>query len=581
MPRRERVNMSSDRLIGRALLIGFIVFFLGLAVWGWYAWVGSVPKVYASARFPDPGYSGQLHVQPGEQVVFLHGGRLVRHDFKENKEVWSHILIDEARIQRESKAQHESLLAEREKVIKDGGEWRAEIPTLEEMIDSNRRAAAAELHLHARGEAIWISSPGKLTRRDWSSGGSASEIDLPPGDIELLANGDELLLRAGSHTAVVVNLLTGESKTHRATVPASEELTKPPARNAAATRNTPTNSPSAARPPSGRRAGTIERLASPAVNAASNNQQRLETELRGNPTAATRPGATRSPAPAPRGGTPEEVELTLTRNGIFQISSQSVGVRSINGDSVPAQHIRLRRIDNGSEAEWTGEFPGIPNVHALPGATLLTGNRTVLALDKDLKKIWDKRLDSGIATTARENFTPEVPLRGLGPIVEHRGTFYILESSGVSAVDPASGSTKWHLACEAPSGLVIDDAGDLYVTVVISVGEKADVGVQKVEGATGKALWKIDREGHASYASGKFLYTFDAYQGDPGADDPFFVKTIFYVGPFVRIRRVDSSTGNILWNHVQERHPLDVRLDRNTFQLLFRKEVQLLKYIAL
>ena len=48
-----------------------------------------------------------------------------------------------------------------------------------------------------------------------------------------------------------------------------------------------------------------------------------------------------------------------------------------------------------------------------------------------------------------------------------------------------------------------------------------------------------------------------------------------------RVRRVDSGTGKILWNHVQERHPLDVRIDQNTFQLLFRKEVQLLKYIAL
>ena len=580
MPRREHVNLSSDRLIGRALLIGFIVFFVGIAVWGWYAWVGSVPKVYASTRFAQPGYSGQLHVLPGDQVVFLHGGRLVRYDFKDNKEVWSHMLIDEAKIQRESKAEHDSILAEREKVIKEGGEWRTEIPTLEEMIDANRRAAAAAVHLHARGESIWVSTPGKLTRRDWSSGGSASEIDLPASDVQLLANGDELLLRAGPHTAMVVNLLSGEAKTHRAAVAAVEDTSKPTVRPAAAARGAPTNS--GARPTSGRRAGTIERLTSPALNAASNNQQRLEAELRRNTSGAVGTAPARNSGATSRSGAPEHVELVLTRHGIFQISSKSVGVRSINGDNVSAQQSRIRRIDNGSEAEWTGEFPGMVEVRALPGITLVTAGRTVVALDKDLKKVWDKRLEGDPALSVRDVFTPDVGPRGLGPFVEHQGVLYILDNSAVNAVDLASGASKWRLQCEGPSGIVIDDAGDLYATVVVSVGEKADVGVQKIEGATGKPLWKIDREGHASYASGKFLYTFDAYMGDQGDDDdPNFEKSIFYVGPFVRVRRVDSGTGKILWNHVQERHPLDVRIDQNTFQLLFRKEVQLLKYIAL
>src|SRR5262245_14138555 len=67
---------------------------LVLAAWGWYAWVGSVPKVAFSLRLPEPAYSGQLRILPVNQAVYLHGGTLVRYDMKGGKEVWSQVLID-------------------------------------------------------------------------------------------------------------------------------------------------------------------------------------------------------------------------------------------------------------------------------------------------------------------------------------------------------------------------------------------------------------------------------------------------------------------------------------------------------
>ena len=51
--------------------------------------------------------------------------------------------------------------------------------------------------------------------------------------------------------------------------------------------------------------------------------------------------------------------------------------------------------------------------------------------------------------------------------------------------------------------------------------------------------------------------------------------------PHVRIKRLDPGNGHVLWEHYQGRAPLDVQFDKNTIQLLFKKEVQFLKFFSL
>ena len=51
--------------------------------------------------------------------------------------------------------------------------------------------------------------------------------------------------------------------------------------------------------------------------------------------------------------------------------------------------------------------------------------------------------------------------------------------------------------------------------------------------------------------------------------------------PYLRIRRIDAGTGQIVWEHVQKRCPLDMHFHENTIQLMFRKEVQHLKFLML
>src|SRR5207244_11307494 len=69
-----------------------------LGFWFWYGWFGSMPRTAFSVRFGEPAYSGQSALVAPDQIVFLHGATLARHDLKQKKEIWSRRLIDQPEI---------------------------------------------------------------------------------------------------------------------------------------------------------------------------------------------------------------------------------------------------------------------------------------------------------------------------------------------------------------------------------------------------------------------------------------------------------------------------------------------------
>ncbi len=564
---RTAVKSRQMRWIGWSIGGAFAAFVIAMSVWGWYAWVGSVPKVKASVRILEPGHSGQLHVFNGDQAVFLHGGHLTRHDFKTDKELWSHLLIDEQRIVRECKENYERLREAREKIVSAGGEVSGRLGTLEELIDYTKRSAAAALHLHARGETVWISAPGKLTRYEWLTGKTAAEVTVPDGDRQLVANGDELLIRVGSESVTTLNLISGETRTEQVR---SVEPATTPARSGT---RAPTNQlAAAAKPGSVRPTTTVGRMVAPALAAVSNNQQRLTDEMRSAPASAPATKSVFDPN-APR--------LVASRHGTFQLAMKEAGPRTVGGEGVFAYNATVRRVGSGETAEWTGEVPGLPDLHSLPSVNLVIAGRSVVALDKGGKKIWEKRLDGGVRSASREVFVPENGANGDGPCVERDGVIYICDVLGMTAFDAVSGTVRWRFVAPDISGIVFGSAGSIYANGTIAAGDKAFAVVNKVDGATGKSLWRVEREGAVAYASGEFVYATEAYKGDDDAADGVEgLNTILHVAPYIRIKRLDPETGRVLWHHFQQRFPLDARFDKNTFQLLFKKEVQLLKFIS-
>ena len=50
--------------------------------------------------------------------------------------------------------------------------------------------------------------------------------------------------------------------------------------------------------------------------------------------------------------------------------------------------------------------------------------------------------------------------------------------------------------------------------------------------------------------------------------------------PYLRIRRISPKNGRVLWDHYQPRGALDVKIRDNSFQIVFKREVQVLKFIS-
>ena len=194
-----------------------------LGVWFWYAWFGSVPKTVWFVRFPERSYSGQSAFCGKDQIVFLHGDILARHDTKLKQEIWSRHLVDPKQIEAAIAKEMKEMQAIINKANSDGPDHVPKMPDPEKLQKNMQRAAEASLELVIRGQNIWVLSPGKLTRYDRDTGNPVKEIPVPAGYGGLIPRGDELLnvdLETGKPMVTHIDLTTCESRTEEIARPA-------------------------------------------------------------------------------------------------------------------------------------------------------------------------------------------------------------------------------------------------------------------------------------------------------------------------------------------------------------------------
>jgi len=614
-----------------------------LGFWIWHDWIGVTPKQVFSIRFPEPAYSGQsafVH----DQIVFLHGGTLARHDIKQNKQIWSRSLISKEQIQAEIARETQQAKALISKANNEAWENMPKMPDPEKLARNLEREEAAALDLRLRGQNIWILSSEKLVRYDWDTGKPVQEITIPPGYGSLIPRGDELLLmnaEQGRPQVTSINLTTCDSRTTE--MPGTESSSnsvpqKSPGRPGATGRpadksaGLPTGMP-------GRDAGkTIdpakvaaqaqhmslpERIALPAVLANSWSQERALAELNDD----QRPKA-QAPSALARF---ERVTLIPTRNGFLEFSSRLVErkmvaraamkappaksaldgpvsiaqsaeaaneilndmQRSRGGDVVEEDLSRyavtLRRA--GTTESWTGEVIGQPRLITLRTVNVVAGNKSIVVLDLANKQMWQSSLNYNLPEEFLAFDELNAPY-GQGPCVEREGVLYVFDRGVLAAFDLKSGNARWRVPSVGITGLFFDDKGMLYVNTTtgspesikfsrqIDINRKTVSVVLKINPADGKILWASQTGGLVNYVSGKFIYTVQSYAPEEEEENPYKQETGFETLPHLRIKRINPRNGHEMWEHFQQRAPLDVRFDTNTIRLVFKKEVQMLKTLA-
>ncbi|HEY4417224.1 MAG TPA: PQQ-binding-like beta-propeller repeat protein [Verrucomicrobiae bacterium] len=556
-----------------------------LGIWIWYAWFGSVPHTWLSVRFADDdrAYAGSAQLAGQNQLVFLHGGTLARYDLKIQKEIWSQSLVTPAQVaaivQAENDA-HARLVAE----SNDRDYMRTPLPSaVERMAKISLQSA---LTLSISNHDIWVAAPGKLTRYDWDSGKVAQEVSS--SDFNAV-NGHPAGGGLFSHDNHPLDPDKVATQAQNLTLPARIALPALLGNDAheqqleAALRDEETRHPRTGKPP----AHAVEHFDLVAGENSSAQfgvkllQQNLVTRE------AMRAKPTKSALDNPNLNV---TQTTAVANDILNEMQRNRGGDQVTEDESRYQ-VTVRISTPPGIADWTGEVTGPPELFCLQTVNVIAAGKSVIVLDKQNKKLWAATLTYDVSLHAG---TPEESPYGAGPCVEHDGSLYVFDQAVLSAFDLTTGNARWHLPSVGIVGLFFDASGHLYVNTTtgnpddikysrqIDITKATAAVLQKIEPASGKILWSVKPGGFVSYLSGKFIYAVQSYDPNPTDEE---VLNDSLVGlqkpPYLSIVRIDPKNGRILWQHTQDRCPIDIRFDQNTIELVFKREVQVLKYLTL
>ncbi len=259
---------------------------------------------------------------------------------------------------------------------------------------------------------------------------------------------------------------------------------------------------------------------------------------------------------------------------------------------------------------WSGEVVGPPALHPLKSVDVVTAGKELTVLSRVNKKLWSGKLSypvpGGLGGPDSSGSATAEPMAdhdgsgsgrlstGAGPVVEREGTLYVCDQGMLTCFALADGTVRWRLPSVGIAGLWFDDAGALYVNTTtgnpdsiryskqIDVTAKTHNRVLKVDAPSGRTLWTAEDEGHVTYLWKDFIYTVESNTGSDEEEAAMLGTSLgFEIPAHIRLRRLDAGNGRVRWEHYQKRFPLDVHFERNTIQLLFKREVQNLRFIVL
>jgi outer membrane protein assembly factor BamB len=621
--RGDLVEAKMWRNTGLIATVMGVLAVLFVGVWIWFAWWGSVPHPYFSVRFADDdrGYYGQAQLVGRDQMVFLHGGTLARYDLNTKKPVWTQELIRPEEIAAVVKV--ENAIEEK----RNEGFGMHNHRSGGEIERSARQWLQSQLSLHVAGQNIWVGQANAVTRYDWDSGKVAKEVALPAGGGEFVASGDELAV-VGGRSVTRVNLASGDSQVEPLGVSGAVPAAVAQNEAGGGLPGMADNNGQAMDP------GNVEaqaqnlnlqgRIALPALLSNARYEQQLEAALQDD---SDHPRAKQSPTlaadgklmqlvPGPTGFaqfTWRMLEQHVATRSAMQAPGKSVLNGDLNatkttevanevlndmqrnngGDTVSEDQSRYQvtvHLPDAGVADWTGEVVGPPQLFVLKTVNVIAGGRSVVVLDKTNQKLWSASLTYPLPSEVPQG----VSAFGEGPCVERGDTLYVFDQAVLTAFDVTSGNARWRLPSVGVVGLFFDDRDNVYVNTTtgnpddikysrqIDIARKTEAVVSKIEAKTGKSLWTVKPGGFVSYVSGKFIYVVECYDPNP-RDHDVLDQTMADLQrpPYLRIARLRPADGSVMWDYYdRDRCPVSWSFDGSSIQLIFKREVQVLRYLT-
>ncbi len=628
-----RKDVMEARFWRKTGLIAGVLGLVGLVLlggWMWYAFYGSQPHPCLSVRFEDTdrGYSGGAQLVGLDQLVFLHGGTLARYDLKTKKPVWSQELISRQQIDDGIKLANEA-----QAKMNEGTDFHVR-RTSDAIERSVKQALQSALTLRVSGQNIWVGRADTLTHYDWASGKVVRELTLPERAGELVESGDELQM-VGAQSVTHVSLASGDSHVEQFGPAGAKTVVL--AQNDAGG-GLPGTAGSDGKPlnpnqveAQAQNLNLPARIALPAMLSNARHEQQLEQALKDDSRHPVRADSKPLPdhaelfrlVPGPTGFAQLSWRLLephlVTRSAVKAPSKKSALDGDVNAGKtteVANELLNEMQRNNGGDtvtedesryqvsvhlpgaagtADWTGEVVGPPQLFVLKTVNVVAAGKSVVVLDKDNKKRWQASLTYPVPSGGAGSFSGRASPYGEGPCVERGGTLYVFDQAVLTAFELASGNARWRLPSVGVVGLFFDDQDNVYVNTTtgnpddlkysrqIDISRSTQAVVSKLEPKTGKTLWTVRPGGFVSYLSGKFIYVIESYDPNPTDEDAMNDMTACLQKPaYLRITRLRPADGRTVWDYYDplDRCPVNWDFDGNSIQLIFKREVQVLRYLT-
>lgn len=632
------------RKLGKLIfgILGGVALLLGAYIW--YLAAGSRPQVVFAAPFKNPAYhaGGKLFER---DLVVLHGGRLARFGWKDNREIWGVDVIDMQKIEAEAAEALVQENAEIERWKKEGGgDFAPPRHSKEEFAKLFLSRAQSDYTLHVHDQNLWLRSDEKLVQYDWATGKAGKEVALK-GNIErTIVSPDALLIFASTETGedlIKMDWKSGETQTQplrarptlavlnrtNLTNQVRATLATAARTNAlAAQRGTPAN-PALKGYKVAQPDPLQVRLAAPAIAANTVQNKRIERALeeddderrpasfnvafsegpqfildRGNVVEFStkllerkiieRQAMKAPPKKSALEGNVNQSATVAIANEIFN-DFQREATGGVEKEDVSRYEVTIKRTSPDA-SETKMEVIGEPELFPLQTVDLLIAGKSLHVLNKAGKKLWESKLnfDTG------GGFGPgawggDLIANASAPGVERDNLLYFFDQGVLACFELATGNARWRQPTVGVTKLLFDDKGMLYVDTTtgsidklkysqqVDISDKSYPVIIKIDPKTGKALWRSERHGRLSHVFGKLVYTMEWSGGDDDESPTGLGIPGAYTPPHIRLRRLSASNGEVKWEHYQKRAPLNVDIQNNTIQLVFKKEVQVLKFIGL
>ncbi|HEX3718060.1 MAG TPA: hypothetical protein VH595_08835 [Verrucomicrobiae bacterium] len=544
--REERRQMGRIGWIAGGIALVVVAL---LGAWGWFAFVGSKPRLEYSQKIPGPDFNWRFEFLDPNTTLLVNPERAVAHDLSTARDLWSTPLVE-------------------------GASGSPVGPPPQTFLDK---------------ENIWICLGDRVLRLDRATGAIKQTIPVTGQFVSFTPAGSNILVVSAkgetTREAMQIDLATGDTSTRDIVVPRSEKHQMPndlppnvqPTAGVLLAQamdeqkfNKPLDAMSSEFFSAGQNLVELRvKLLQPKVNFVQAIKPRGPSHLDGNTTASSSVGDVE-----------EEVFNDIKR-------SQTGGVKGIDESRY---QVKLRRWTDMTPVEWTGEVTGVPSFFPLKTVDLLVAGQWLAVFDKQNNKLFEAKLNYRIS----DRFSPEHWDGHSIPALEDNGSLYFFDKGVLTAFSLPGGDVRWRATTVGVTEVQSDGDGALYVDSSDAAPEDIQYSEQikaekpapvllKIEEPSGKILWQAANRGEYCFLSGKYLYASSVSRGGIAMANGLAeaLNAPRPEGPtYLHIYRLDPVDGHALWDFYRLEGPEELAFQQNRFLIRFSDRVLVYKFLV-